>query len=121
MGHNPRCCRSRRLPSHREKGEKIRGYAVYHKYSDGVSVAEISALDYETYESLLSYFASLGVERRTDRLVFHVPKSHPIAQIARRFGCLWQVRYPADRDGMWRVLNLVPLMQKMVVEFEARL
>lgn len=102
-------------------GEEIRGYAVYHKFGDGVTVAEISALDYATYESLLAYFAQLGVERRVDRLVFLVPKSHPVARIARRFGCQYQVRYPADRDGMWQVLNLVPFMRKLAVEFQARL
>lgn len=101
--------------------EEIRGYAVYHKFSDGVVVGEISALDYKAYESMLAYFARLGVERRTDRLIFLVPPSHPLTQIARRYGCQHQVRFPADRDGMWQVLNLVPLMEKMVVEFEARL
>lgn len=102
-------------------GEKILGYAVYHKYSDGVTVAEISALAYSVYESLLAHFARLGVEKRASTLKFLVPKSHPLTEIARRFGCTWTVRFPADRDGMWRVLNLVPLMRKLAVEFEARL
>ena len=94
---------------------------MYHKYSDGVTVAEIDALAYSVYESLLAHFARLGVEKRASTLKFLVPKSHPLTEIARRFGCTWTVRFPADRDGMWRVLNLVPLMRKLAVEFEARL
>lgn len=99
----------------------ILGYAVYNRFGNYITVAEVAALDETVYESLIAYFAKEAVAKRVESITFFAPREHPLTQTARRLGCSWQVHFYPDAEGMWRLLNLRSTFEKLLPEFEARL
>lgn len=91
------------------QGDAIAGYVVYDRYAEGVNVAEAAAVSLPAYESILARLAQLAVERRAERLRAYCPADHPFTRLCARYGCDVTVHYPYHRQGMWRILNLLPL------------
>lgn len=88
------------------------GYMVFARYSDDLDVGEIAAVSWDGYCSLIARAAAIALQRRGN-IIFHIPPSHPVTQIAKIVGCKLETTYPRDREGMWRILNLGPLFKAL--------
>ncbi len=104
-----------------DQAGQVVGYAVYDKYTNGVAVAEIAALAWAGYESLVHHLAQLAVERRAESITLHVPPDHPVARLCQQLGCSYTVNYPIRRSGMWRLLNQTAFLQAVEAELSQRL
>lgn len=97
------------------------GYAVWDRRDKAVKVVELAAREDRFFPVILATFAQQAIDKRCEDVTFYLPQDHPFADYLRRWGATWQVEHPRYSDGMMRIMNQQPLIQKLVPEFERRL
>ena len=97
-----------------EAGGAPVGYALLHGDPAQLRVLEavVPAEHVETAGlALLAALTREAVERRDGELKLPLPPDEPLAQVLRRAGCTMEVTYPANGNGMGRLMDLPALVE----------
>jgi len=97
------------------------GYAVWDKRRTEVKVAEVGARDDALYPTILTALAEQAVEKRCEQITIYAPPDDPFAEYAQRFGIEWTIWRPRYSDGMARILNQTPFLEKLAPELARRI
>ena len=87
------------------KGGTLVGVAAYTLRPDMVACVDLCARTPEAYGGLLHHAAALAVERRVEKIAFHIPTDHAFADFCREQGCAAEVNTPRCSGGMARIIN----------------
>ena len=107
-----------------EVGGRIAGYAVLHGDPSRFRVLEVAvpAEDVATAgAALLGALAQEAVRRRLERVRLPLPPDAALAALARQIGCQQEITYPANGDGMGRIVHLAALAEALAPAIGPRL
>lgn len=82
------------------------GYIVYHQQPLTASVTEVGYASPAAFPALLRDAAQRAWEQRIDTVEFHLPEDDCFMSYCRGLGCRKEVTYPADGDGMVRLIHV---------------
>ena len=71
--------------------------------------------------SLVASLAQEAVQRRLERIRLPLPPDEALAGLLRQMGCRMEVRYPANGDGMGRIVHLEALAEALTPALAGRL
>jgi hypothetical protein len=95
-----------------EVDDRPAGYVVLHGDPSRLRVLEIvvPASHVTTAgASLIATLAEEAVRRRLEHIRFPLPPDEPLADLLRQVGCKEEITYPANGDGMARIVDLEAL------------
>jgi predicted N-acetyltransferase YhbS len=107
-----------------EVGGRVAGYAVLHGDPSRFRVLELAvpAEDVATAgAALLGALAQEAVHRRLERVRLPLPPDAAPAALARQIGCQLEITYPANGDGMGRIVHLPALAESLAPAISSRL
>jgi predicted N-acetyltransferase YhbS len=107
-----------------EVGGRVAGYAVLHGDPSRFRVLEVAvpAEDVATAgAALLGALAQEAVRRRVERVRLPLPPDAAPAALARQIGCQQEITYPANGDGMGRIVHLAALAEALTPAIAPRL
>jgi predicted acetyltransferase len=103
------------------KARKPVGVAAYSLAADMVACVDLCARSPEAFGGVLRHAADLAIERRVEKIAFHIPVDCAFAEFCREQGCEIAVNVPRVAGGMARIINQGQTFEKIAPELSRRL
>ena len=106
-----------------EEGGRPAGYAILSGNPAQFRVTELAVPAESVVTAGIALVAALtreAVERRLEAVRLPLPPDEPLALLLRTAGCKVEVTYPANGDGMGRIVDLVALVEAIQPSLAAR-
>jgi len=103
------------------KSGKLVGVGAYTLRPDTVACVDLCARTPEAFGGMLHHAAALAVERRVEKIAFHIPTDHAFADFCREQGCAIEVNTPRCSGGMARIINQKQTFGKVAPALSRRL
>ena len=100
------------------------GYAILHGNPERLRVLELGVPAEHVATagaSLVAALAQEAAQRRIEQIRLPLPPDEPLAAFLRRIGCRVEITYPANGDGMGRVVHLEALAEALAPALQRRL